>query len=77
MPYIVDTKAISHLRIDNHLSKEKVANVLGISRAQYTHKESGKAPFKGNEIGLLADLFKQEPGFFYTQNVHGLRTDNT
>jgi transcriptional regulator with XRE-family HTH domain len=75
MIYRVDNQAISRLRNDNHLSKEKLAMVLKICREQYSKKESGIAPFKGDEIGLLAGFYNVDPGFFYTPSVRNLQTE--
>ena len=50
-------KKLILLKEENHLTNEKMGEILGISAKQYRKKEQGAAPFKMNEMFILSEYF--------------------
>lgn len=48
---------LKQLRAEHKLSQEDVANMLGITRASYSLRESSKYEFKQDEMFILSNYF--------------------
>ena len=72
--YALDLKKIRSLRRDNEITIDAAANRLKISDVQFSKKERGIAPFKGDELCELAEMYDVIPGIFFTDSVRNLET---
>lgn len=45
------------MRKKTNTTQEKLAELLGISKKQYSYKENGKAKFNGDEMFVIASYF--------------------
>lgn len=52
--------AIKGFRVGHGKTQEDVAKAIGVSREWYSQKESGKVPFKSNEIKAFAAFFEKD-----------------
>ena len=70
---------IKKLRTASKLNQSQLAEIIGTSRSNYTHKETGKTALTADEfIKLLTFLKQHVPGDMYAQTVSELfRTDDT
>ncbi len=62
------------LQATNKLTQFAISKILGITPQQYRKKVTSKVDFKVSEICRLADLFKVEPGIFFTSSVDNIST---
>ena len=58
-------KRISDLRIDNDLTQEEMAKILGISRSKYSQIEIGFLDFKLELLNKFANYFKINVDYIY------------
>lgn len=56
---------VKQARIINNISRETVAEALGISATQYARKERGEVKFYAHEAKILCDLFDMKIEDFY------------
>ena len=63
-------KKLIILKEENHLTNEKMAELLGISAKQYRKKEQGLAPFKLNEMFILSNFFGKKIEDIFLPSTH-------
>jgi transcriptional regulator with XRE-family HTH domain len=57
---------IKGLMAENDITQEKLADIIGLSRASIQLKLQGKRQFKADEIGKIARYFDVEVDFLYS-----------
>ena len=70
---------IRQLRLERNYSQYEIAYLLGLNMRQLTARETGKAPWKLEELERLGKLFRISTGNLYYLINHGdtnERTDN-
>lgn len=67
--FTIDFKKVRSLRRENGVTIKQAAGKLDISDVQYSKKERGIAPFKGNELCVLSEMYGVTPGIFFTNSV--------
>ena len=65
---------IKNCRTGNGLSMTEVANVLKITKEQYSKKEKGVAPFKDRELCELANFYNEPIVIFFNDDVRNKET---
>lgn len=71
----VDVLRIKGERIAKGITQEEMANALGISRAAYSKKETGRLPIFADELAIIAtclDVGVDNIGIFFKLNVPNL-----
>ncbi|BBN99196.1 helix-turn-helix domain-containing protein [Sporolactobacillus terrae] len=53
-----NVKRVKAERIARGITQERMAEILGISRAQYIRKENGKRPIAVDELTVICDSLK-------------------
>ena len=51
--------AIKHFRESLNLNQESIANIIGVSKVNYSKKENGKVKFTLNEAYKISNYFKK------------------
>lgn len=72
--YTIDYEKIRAVRRNNGITIDSAAEKLRISDVQYSKKERGIAPFKGNELCELAEMYDVTPDIFFAESVRKLET---
>lgn len=61
---------LKELRLEQKVSQERMAKLLGISRVSYNLKESGRYEFKQDEMFALAKFFNQRMDYIFLPRSH-------
>ena len=68
----VNVLRIKGERIAKGISQDQMAKALGVSRAAYSKRETGKVPITADELAIIAGQLgvgKDDIGIFFSANV--------
>lgn len=67
---------LKELRRSKGLTGDQMAEIIGLTKASYSKKETGSIKFSLREAKVIADYFgMQIEGIFFANNVSKMETD--